>query len=629
MKPEQISDTFSEMIDGEPIHLRPVLLESLIFWASILRAQRNMPASNALLAFVEQRTSELDPADRRTVVARLSQEQGLNAYAAGDFSTALELFSVQGRLANTMMDRALGRVNSLLCYEFLGLPLTDSFRRAKDAVAECRSAQRDDVSSLENVLYEFELRLAFGRGDLAALLDNGPPKTRYAAFMKAWMCQLPWHMKFHDEAQIAKLIEAMAPDAGYLYLQDYRLRTLQGISLPQDIQVMPAHELATRAYVWTWRWLLDPARFDVQRILDTLASPVFGDGFTGLAPAHVQMLRNVAHWIGLFSSENALRFERWSRSLPTANVDTCVVFNWENLMIRYIEAKHRGQHLALTDIAKVMRSLPTQAHNDVLFTAIFEGLENSSSMEALIKRAPWLKTFLINLSSDASTLAGSPSSGGSSTVFGAGSSEVAQSLSEKPVVVDLISSEVKTPQGQQTSRGITLGLALLKSRGQVSRADFAATVWGIQDYQPGMHDTKILNLLARMRQIVGPGIRLGVKDHMVFSHGRWDHIRVVGSFHHVAEIGQAKIALRTSRQLVEPSRPDSSTIRRARALLEDYSARHQSRTVTRRDIEFVLDLPRSSANRLIDRLIKYQVLLPQGQGVKRHYQIRSKWESEL
>jgi hypothetical protein len=95
----------------------------------------------------------------------------------------------------------------------------------------------------------------------------------------------------------------------------------------------------------------------------------------------------------------------------------------------------------------------------------------------------------------------------------------------------------------------------------------------------------------------------------------------------VTDLSQAKISLRRGAQREDALSFEASALRRAKALLEVFATQTSSTKLTRRDIETILDLPRSSANRMIERMTKHQILTPIGHGPKRHYEFKTKWET--
>jgi hypothetical protein len=529
LQPDVMATVLKPLVMERPADLVALTLETLILWGSLLRAQREMLCAQELLKCVESLIGFVPAPERRPLIARLSQEQGLNAYATGDFSVALEHFAVQGRLGASAVERSMGQVNGLLCYESLGLPTSAIHKRVRQSIAEAQESGLALTNELENVVIDFERRHAFSRGDLDAVFDTDIRDTRYSAYMRAWMGSLPWHMRYHDDKALGPLIAAMSPEAGALHMQDFRLRTMQGISLPQDALQMPTGELAIRAYVWTWRWLMNPEAFDVQRILDTLASPVLVDHAKSIAPGHAHMLRNAALWIGLFCASHAARFERWSKALPFVGGDGFLVFNWENLLIRFIEAKHHHRANATSDMRAVAASIPSGTENGILFGDLIAAQDHPEAAASLLMRAPWLTQLLKHLGMNANDTGAPNGSGGTKTRTAKTAVATDSESVTSGVTINLLTHELRRDGIAQMSRGMAIGFAVLKSRGKVSRADFVAMVWGIHNYEPGIHDVKILNLLARMRAVTGAELRLGVKDHVVFGSGDWSQIQIVGS----------------------------------------------------------------------------------------------------
>ena len=271
---------------------RCLILETLVLWASVLRAEKDKASSERILDYVSVYFETLDSGPgRNRLLAKLSQERGINSYISGDFTTALEYFITQARYQDTILDQWSASMNALLCTESLGLPSQRFEDRAEDAKNKLVITMPSCPAEIISPLADYRRRVGFWQGNIAAALEAGDSPSSYTLYLQRWMQSLPWHTMFQDMSQRPQSMQTLTERSSGFYLQEYRMRTLLGRSHPDDVHVMPIADLTIRIYVWTWTWLLGPEKFDVQKIINTLASPRLLSHLSELAPPHKFMLR--------------------------------------------------------------------------------------------------------------------------------------------------------------------------------------------------------------------------------------------------------------------------------------------------------------------------------------------------
>jgi hypothetical protein len=531
-------------------------------------------------------------------VAKLSIEQGINCFVSNDMSTALEHFIRAARMSQHAIDQWYAQMNSLFCLENLGLPLERQYERAKTA------GMKVDARTSGAPLRDFERRRDFWFGRLSCVFADDEQKAAFSCYQKLWMLSLPWHAFYRADALTLNLFETVVQTGGDFHLNQYRVRTLQGIAHPDDSTCMPMSELVLRIYLWTWRWLIQPAKFDLSRVVDCFSRPSLSQELDSLGPHDAMMLRNALQWMAIFDGQQGHKLDQWATSLTRGFDASSPVLQMEHLLIRSMQARRNDHSSQRKDTRRLIEGI--QLGSDVLFARMLDAVDHADIQELLLREAPWLKRFM-----------------GTLAALGNGGKNHGQKDHEH-VRVDLLSESIFLSGRAIVSRSLCLGLFVLKSHGSLSRSDFLYMVWNIAHYEPTDHDAKILNLLARMRAVVN--IRFGVKDSQVFAQGSWDNVVFVGDLEHSFEVNHAKLD-RLHHTLQRPKIIATRRGHQALAQLLSFVNNHPKRPLTRQNIQAIWGLSRSSTFRMLDRLIDEGKIHPRGQGPARYYELDIKQEN--
>ncbi|MCX6126909.1 MAG: hypothetical protein NTV34_19465 [Proteobacteria bacterium] len=617
--------TFEQSLANLDQQCQAMVIETLILWASVLRAQKDLSSSKKVLEFA-RRLSQFVKGDYRTrLISKLSQEEGINAYISSDFTTALEFFMTQLRYQASPLDGWYASMNALLCFEALGLPQDKALARAREALSNADHVENS--SELAAPLLDYERRRAFWDGHLQELFKATFFPSSYSCYVRLWMQSLPWHRDHKPVSSQPDLLNQMVGRHSAMHLQDFRLRTLQGLLHPDDLMQMPAVELAQRAYIWTWRWLVDPDEFDIQRVIKTISAAKLQDPNCPLPPPQALMMKNALRWIALFDLQHASKLEKWAQSIVPAGC-ICPVFQWEGLLISYLKAFYDGNTIELKDIVELLTSGMGIAHRgdgtvreEIFFIDMIKAIDSEEHKNSLLTAAPWLKVFVSNCLKRPRAGDGGRGGGGSSIPNAAPDNLARDNLARDKVhlLVDLRKHILKTDRQQVVSRHLAAAASILFEKRELSRQDFLHEVFGILSYDALIHDSKIMNLLARLRPLVGTGVKIGVKEDFVYSTGDWTGVDFLGSFSHVKKMNQLRSP--DFNRALEGNREERvGSAKSAKAKIVAHVLENNSKRLTRKDLESILGTPRSTTNRIIERLVSQRTLASRGDGPSRYYE---------
>jgi hypothetical protein len=303
------------------------------------------------------------------------------------------------------------------------------------------------------------------------------------------------------------------------------------------------------------------------------------------------------------------------------------VFHRELRLIRLLKSKKDRDNDSNSDLHIMNSEMEAQTvcHDSVLFEQMELALSNESYRVTFINSYPWLADFLNrnSLSKDRSESSQRVGTINSSVRVDLGMGTV-QVLSGH--IVDrnqncpLKSSQEHVEKTLTHSRSLVIGIALLHENSVVSKSDFVMSVWGFSNYEASIHDSKIYNLIARMRKILGSQINLGVKQANVYAHGSWRHVEILGSLAYCLELNR-----QTTSPLLISDGANHATVptlrfKESSVKLREHFVNSDTRTITRKHLQEILGLPRSSANRFLEKFISTKILRPVGNGPSRRYE---------
>jgi hypothetical protein len=566
--------------------------------ASLTRARGDLAGSERLLSEIEsiRDLGAVEP-------FQLPFQQGLNAYMRCDYTTALDRFLVACRVHRSPVEKGYALSNVLLCLECLGLSSDEVFEELKGLATGLDTTAA--FPGLATTLRSYELRTWFRAGQFAAVGAGGSaPSGRLMQeqYYQLWVSELP----FHPDLGPARLREKLYLASPSFHLKTYRVRTLQMQVHPEDLKDFKVTELCDRIYLWVWKWLSDPARHPVDRIVSLLTAVDLREIAPKLTAEDFQQLRNSLLWLSLFDPGGFASVYKIIQSLQIPHIRDFPLFDFERKAVEYlISVKEKGESLPLLE---ALRAHPMWKNQEYLLSAVLEALTSGNELDgpaaedARFGRLAGLRKSLEPFFADFEPVQGAE-------LFVDLSNWVVRATSEKRRTI---------------SEPMCLAFHLLKSQGSVGFAEMLRTAFGLQRYDATIHDPKIFNLLARMRQFAPAGLTLKTKGGRIYVSGSWNGVSFVDrpdgvSRRSLARLGWTELMNNQARKI-----PADAGI--AKRWLTPAAALKQlagKKEISRQDLEKLMGMSRSSASRIISRWIEQGWVIKVGNAKRCRYVFQS------
>ncbi len=553
-----------------------LVAEVVLLTASIERARGNYERS---LDLIEQAAGLLS-ATPSAVTFALLFERGLSAYLIGDFSVALDHFLGASTASEHPSERVNSLMNALFCMENLALPYEGMLARASQALDEFPTTDPLDVE--EKTFHERRLtalsdRMLFRSGSVEHVCRAREAVDRLDYFEYARMFRrlLPFH-RFATSVD-ASFLERLASHAGHFHLKLYRLRTLQGFLHPDDVKNVVPSEFVDRLYLWVWRWLVRPDLFPVERVMALLSgSPPILD-LHRFTVEDGWMLKNAFLWLSLFDPASQDVIGRWVRRVRIPESPGYELFDFENSVIHFLLAA-TGENKGLADgYRESLERHPLWNSKDLFFSELVRLIvDEQRPIEAgfpFAKLAENLRKLLHER-------------------------RVRPGVRILADVARLQITDLFTDQ-RVISEAMVRALDLLEKRSVVPADEFCSVCFGITRFDPLIHNSKIFNLLSRLKTVTGGILEWRSRQGRVLADGNWSQVQVIRTPGLVAELGQQPEWRRLVFEREERTERLANAARAVRRDRPGLPLGSSGGPLSRQEIERILGKSRSSVNRLL------------------------------
>lgn len=544
-------------------------VEVLLLSISMLRAEGQIEESDRCLNLILEwgREKSLVPS------FHLFFQKAINSMVKGDSSQALENFLASRMYTTEPREKILAMTNALFCLDNLGLPFEKTLNEVRELVTQTECAK--DVAQCLEQIRQLEMRLCLRNGDFS-VIANLPDHAGFGQidYFKAWTLSLPYHSGYVAFEQMD--LEKISLANPYFYKKGFRLRTLQGLCHPSDDAGYNATEMADRFYLWVWKWLTRPDDFPLTKIMNLIKGFDLSKISNSLTDEDYDLFKNALAWLGLFDPINQPQLERMLLQVKPFNGRHMPIWSFEFELVSYLMARRDRRLSEAADILQSLQDHPLWKSSSLHFSQIVRALnEESSPLPARLEKL--VKSLKRIVSPDEKL----PQHNG--------------------FVVDLVKEQIEPGGGAATinSSALTRAFDLLHAKGSVRCHEFLMVAFGLPGYEPLVHDQKIFNLLARMRQFGIPGLRVGVKSGSVFATGSWSHVVFIRPPEDGRHLGQyvewqSFLDSRVSGKVKSVEKIQKWL--RPNLLMKKLS---EKKEFTREDIEALAGTSRSTANRLL------------------------------
>jgi len=483
--------------------------------------------------------------------------------------------------------------------EDLGFNFKETLQNTERAL---RNVDPKENSGIFDQIESFKLRQMFRSGNIRMMRvdQNISTKMPYQAqYYKLWISQLPIHRYYSSELPDPHTL--MSETSRFLYQRSYRIGTLLGIVNPNDKDITKPTEMVERLYLWTWRWLVKPDAFPVQKVMAILRSPSFMSETYRLTTEDVQMVRNSLLWLSLFDSSSHNLAPLLNR-FKVGREGQIPLFELENLVVEYLRALRDGHKVDAMDFRTQIENHILWESKDLNFKNLVCAVDEPDSSSDLPGHS--LDLLVRNLKMIL---------------------KHRNSQNHFSLVVDLTKFQLcfGVPKKKIFSPPMCLALDLLHSKSVVSCEEFVKVCFASNFYDSTYHNPKIFNLLSRIRDSSPKSLRFRMKTGYVIGEGSWQEIEFLKDNRVSEELKQqpewrslTTTGLRAAEEL--------STTPNISSLLKN-----QDRPIKRREFETLIKKSRSTANRILEKWIKEGFIKKVGNARSTRYLVLRPLESAL
>lgn len=588
------------------------VIEVLVLCAANARADGQNNATQHLLTLAERHLSQLG----LPIPFSLHFQRGILAQVKTDYSCALEYFLAAKLSAKTSWQRVTALTNALFCLENLGLPLDKSHEEICEILKE--ETTRRLVPGVVSQLQAFHLRNAFRNGNLQFVFDASAQPSQEVDqnfYYRLWVAELPFHTQYQKIKNWQK--ESFSIGHPWFHQKSYRLRTLQGILHPDDLQSFKVTEFSDRFYLWTWRWLADPDAFPIERVMALVRDIKFDEIAFRLTAEDYQLIRNALLWLGLFDPASFQPLCRLLNTLKPPQAQDYPLFNFEREVILYFVAQRDHAETEALDFAKNLFWHPLWQSKDLWLKPLVESFLPTPPQQSFPNdRDPHEYLTLSPLGYLAQQL--------KSFLF------KSSAYSVKRLTIDLSHSRLSSHghSKPQISAPLCLAFSLLHAKPVVEAEEFMRVCFGISQFEPEIHQAKIFNLLARMRKIAPTELCFYVKSGKIYAEGSWSEVTfqrrhsLAGALQDCVEW---KSIIKSHPPRQQALLPSDWFVRPVQALKQF----ENKRELSREELEKVTGKSKSTASRMIQRWLEQGILKKTGKAKNTRYLVYSQKNTEL
>lgn len=322
------NDLLPELLVTCPREEREFLAEALLLKASLLRAQGQRRRGSALLQKICTRLDALS--EPRGF--RLLYELGLDHWIDLSVAPALEFFLLAERKARNPVERACALSNVLWCLESLDLAREEVETRLANELREIGTCE---VTHLEEQWHAYLLRKSFYQKLDISSVDSVKGQS---SFFRQWASSLPY---------MGGKNLSLSLSAEYIWQGGYRTRTLAGIWVPSDREVVRSGDAIDRLYLWTWLWMAGRTEITQEKLFYTLESVLQDLDLELQSKENLLLLRNSLGWIQLLEPLLGSRFQKTLSSLRQVSGERYPALEAEHFLIQRLSPQSDSADLEI------------------------------------------------------------------------------------------------------------------------------------------------------------------------------------------------------------------------------------------------------------------------------------------
>jgi hypothetical protein len=514
-------------------------------------------------------------------------ELGIAKYLRNEFQTALDFFYQGLRVARDdrcSMKQHIAWINIINSLENLGLAFAHAIKKINLLKRTMTGDLADKICEHHaQMLDAVELRQKFRTGRIAKVFAVSSLSQSYMCYFRSWVQALPYH-NFYLPPQHKSTMASFRRFQG-----GYRQRTLLGLVHSDDGAAHKISDIVERIYLWTWRALVDPQCAD--RLLSQI-HVLFTNKALHLGVEDQCQLQLALGWLSLFCPE--LKILQRQQPL-TWYPNIYPLYDYEYLFIQYFAAKVRNDIDLVTDLMTLIKHHPLHKHRELVLRELVEDVSSSGGVESPLSR---VRVSIDDVIARAKVPLKS----------------LEDPIDQHHLLIDEARHLVKFGNQRVISQTLADAMMLLAQRDRISMSEFFCRVFHMREYRADVHESKIYNLLTRVKKIAGERLTVKVRNSVMICSN---------SLRSIVLIRKNELQESLMRSGLIVSAPGSEMGENQETSAKEYLNflevkahvdRSSMNAFRRVDIEKLLRIPRSSANRWLDRLQRAGVLRREGSG---------------
>lgn len=560
----------------------PIVAEYVLLVASLYRADGQLEESRELIRLVEKVFNSRS----LSKPLQLYLQKGNTCLMDGDFTEALDHFLRATKCNASVIERICAHGNLVYCLENLGLPYENAVKELQLLFAK---VPPDKCPDLRAQFETMTMRSLFRNGQIKEIFEKSVDRqVSQKTHLRFWISELPYHAYYSTFSDADK--ETYLLQNPSFYKKAYRLRTFHGILHPADLEGFRGSDFCDRLYLWTWRWLVSPEEFSLDKVLWLLQKMSLQTLSPKLTAEDYQLLHNAFMWISLFVPSEAGTLKKLAGSIFQKPRTEYPIFDFEAKTLEYFHALQVGD--------KGLRQLKAlQKHSLWESSAIyFKQLALSLFDEKVEVPQP-----VLLLSQRLKQICAT------------------QKMTERHTVsVDLIHYRISWKSGKETvlSEPMAMALDLLSRKECVDYAEFVWVCFGFRRFDSFIHNAKIYNLLARIKNTLPSDLKLRTKNNKIYAIGSWNSVQFIRPIGGAAAIQRQTEWLQGS---LKEAPPKSSNITQ-RLNPACYLAETPGKSLlTRKELEALTGKSKSTASRLIAQWLGLGIVKKMGSAKNTKY----------
>lgn len=574
--PEQFEAGYLVKVDSK--HL-DVFVDAFLLHISLLRSE------GKILEAIEAVDALENILNKRHVPLpfQFCFQKGNNFLYRGDSTTALELFVRAKELARNNEEKVIALSNTLYCLQNLGQSFDVIFSELRKRIQEIPA---NELMGVRTQFEALEQRCAYREGDFQTFFAKSSDKLDGQEVHLRFFCsELPYHTYFRVMRQEDR--EKYFVQMPNLHQKSYRMRTLQGVIHASDFEKrFRESDLADRLYLWTWRWMTQPEQFSFEKIVILLENMDLRDLLPRLTAEDYCLVRNALLWIAFFVPRYADDLDQMARNIKQPGTGIYPLFEFERDIVEYLRTKQRKDPESAA-LLKKLENAKLWKSPSLRMRELIEGATDASPLRGLAERI----SLLLNQT---------------------------ENYKKGVIYVDLGRRELIWDGGRKRiiSDSMCLALDLMRRKECLTFEEFLSTCFGIHRFDSIIHNAKVYNLIARIKERLQDRIIIKTKYNRIYCYGPWERVEF-----QYPTVGLEDLMRRTDLKhaFKRENTATSASFRHEFRPTMLVAAKRDNNLLSRQELEAAIGKSRATANRIIQNWVEQGIVKKVGRARNTKY----------